>query len=334
MLFLSRAQLKIEEYQKTLQTASLVSSSTTNKAFKRTRQKKLLEQLLEIITIFIDFIYPEDLFYVAIYMYEQFSSQLQKSEVAWNPARVPSNTSYGDDNHLIGHPDPEQMNETSKNVFDLIQQYILFSFSLILKRPSGKNKELNAKEWLKSNQSAFEIIKECFTYYYPLYKTNRNSNVSPITNGEPHDIESKQDSEWIIISDRLYIKDLDNLGISLLSIRMHPAKLESIEDTKDKYIFQVLTDCTSFCKANLFWAGYFQVLRKCPLEFLWNELDVICSIGNSTVLGDLGFFNTKNDCLKVLDHIQHKHDMGKFTARKRQKYLTSRITKLFNYFNI
>ena len=146
MLFLSRAQLKVEEYQKTLQTASLVSSSTTNKTFKRTRQKNLLEQLLEIITTFIDCIYPEDIFYVAIYMYEQIFTQLKNSEVSWNTVRVPSKTTYGDDNPLISHPDPEQMNETSKNVFDLIQQYILFSFSLILKRPSGKNKELNAKE--------------------------------------------------------------------------------------------------------------------------------------------------------------------------------------------
>ena len=314
MFFLSRAQLKIEEYQKTLQMAYFVSSSKTNKTFKCTKQKKLLDQLVEITTTFLDCVSPEDLIYIAIFIYEQIFCQRQKSEISCNSFQGSSNIVNGNDNDAITDSDPIQMNEETRNNFDIIQQFLLISFSLILKEKNKKKEEFYEKEWLISNQGVFEILKECFAYYYPLYMRRNispNTHLMNLSKNFDHDVKIKQTSELIMEVDKHQMKNLNTLGRILLDILLHSERNQIKNDIEHETFSQALTECIFLCKRTQFWSGYFHVLTKGPMELLWKELDFIFMFKNSTLLGHLGFLSSKDDCLQVLDQIQRKRVSGK-----------------------
>ena len=319
MFFLSRAQLKLEQYHKALQTSSLVSSSTTNKSFKYTKHKNFLDQLLEITSTFIDSITPEDLVYVAISIYEQIFAKNQKSERPSNLVQVQSNTVNGEDNEVITYPNPDKMNGLARNVFDVIQQYILFSFSLIVQKQNNEDNKPSPIEWIKANQAIFELLKECFSYYYPLYKTHYNYgyNYSVRTSETKADhVRPKLIPGVILNMDKARIKNLNILGVALLDIRINETRQQIIEEMESDNITDKFVDCTSFCKRTQFWAGYYLVLAKCPSEILWKELDVICSFQSPTILGKLGLLNSPDDCIKVLDYLLRKKDIGKYMSKR------------------
>ena len=326
MFFLSKAQLKLEEYLKALQTASLVTSSAINKTFKYSKQKKLLDQLLEIMASFLDSITPEDLIYVAVSIHEQIFSHLHKLKISSNPIQVSSKTIDGEDNDVngdnndeIANPNPEETNEFTKNVFDLIQRFFLFAFSLILQRGNGDYIGMDVKEWIATNKGVFEILKECFAYYYPLYNTNYTDGLDrfiPLDQSKFDSNRLKKDTKPNTNQARRQIEDLNFLGFALLDIRIHKRQKWKIKNHDKEGFLEALSDCISFCKKTRFWGGYIKVLKRCSAEMRWKEIDGICHLRSPEIVGELGLLNSKNDCIRIIDHLQQNLDTGKLLVKK------------------
>ena len=112
------------------------------------------------------------------------------------------------------------------------------------------------------------------------------------------------------------IEDLNILGFALVDIRIYKKQKWEVEDRDEESFCEALSDCISFCKTTHFWRGYIKVLKRCPVEMRWKELDGICHFRNPEILGELGLLNSKEDCIRILDHFQQKLYMGKLSAKK------------------
>ena len=77
-----------------------------------------------------------------------------------------------------------------------------------------KKEELYEKECLVSYQGVFEIIKECFAYYYPLYvrrNISHDTHLMNLNKNFDQDVKIKQTSELILEVDTHQMKNLNAL---------------------------------------------------------------------------------------------------------------------------
>ena len=125
MVFLSKQHLKIQEYQRSVQNASLLANTSNNREYRWSKKKQLLDDLLETTRDYSEFVVPEDLLYVAIHIIND-EPFLSNTETTSKPLQMSSRIDPADVKDIN---DSNLMNEFTNSIADMIQQFFLFSFS-------------------------------------------------------------------------------------------------------------------------------------------------------------------------------------------------------------
>ena len=278
LVFFSKVYLLIDEYQRSIERASLTTSTTTKIEYHHQKQKKFFSQILEIVTEYSAILKAEDLIYVTMEINEQilFSSQHRHHTAAGFNTLQTSSAHYPPD-----------------SIYDLMQQLFWVSFSMLL----DKGDTTRTEEWVASNHAIYNLLEECFTTYYPFcLSICGHSDTMVKTKATFGASESASSVNYL---NKTQSRHINILGFSLLKIRLKSINLTSIDTTKSDMISKAI----EFCKETQFWPGYLKVLKKFSKNVRWQEKEVIFRFKSPKILGYLGFMDTKTDCVRVLDHL-------------------------------
>ena len=287
--------MKIDEYGRSINTASLVNS-TTKREYRFSKQLDFLDNLLEITMSYANLILPEDLIYVVILLNEKaFACHHYHIDQVSSPLQ-PDLNGFPEHGLIIREPAHIQC--------EMTQKFFLFSFSLLLEK-GDKN---SIEEWIYSHPVVHQILEQCFSYYYPLF-----TSISKEVDGDEYSRQnfnslnykrkSKLQKSMTYNRQQYKFDHINTLGVSLLNIKFKDIRKMVKSSMASDKINHMLKDAVNFCVMSQFWPGYLQVLLKCPVDMRWEELDRILSLQNTKTLGYLNLINTKKDCIKVLDHI-------------------------------